>query len=991
VIPAGNVTSVARPNIDLATVSNAAIREARLRNAIEDILDARDPRTGSATSKGLLIEAYVSMPSGLSCINRLAKMPYAFAASGLVEFRLFGDGFIREINWMALSDSGRLGWQPWRLLNLPHEGGARYISVVNALDMSKQRVREAAPRLTPLQEEPNAMTPSSASPWTSSDEFKRVRSLSNPLDKDLNRLINDTSVSQTALNRVDTLTDETGKDLGKVTLRLLPQVLQATFDPGVAEWFGYMTLDEDDTMQHTNFVFYRVEGLWNYNPPKPTTPESTAATALMDALIEATFPQWKTKDAKQQAQNYIDEMKSYINGDTGEIVSQKLDPKRPFLYAGAIAIADRRLDYPAPFAPRIDATVHIDWMPSTPPVVKRDVRVDLSGIVPNGLLAAAKSAPVTASQEPLNAENSDGYHLPIVLGRSDTDDRPPEAGQGFITDRMGNENTTRFMIAQQDGFGRWSDRAVADNTPPARPGPPAPVFQAFYKQPTVSPTLAGLAPAGTLNLIVAIPKPANLAPASFPVKDFVLDVSMGATGSQTVVVSNPNNPAADLSFNLNASLVPQLNPTEQIKLKLVAKWRDTNGAMSAFSEPLIVTLTDPRAPAQLSVPNTLIYTARPDVQGRALVEHTWTASAGQSIFAVYYTDENRLRSELETQANTSTTVRAILDQIEAASNPADRAALFRANASRFKEHLFERLEGVVQDLGGGKFRFAHYVSGSLKILNFYRISAESAINARVPLQTLPLITYGIPNAEPPAVPMLSISPQLPTDNMGVYTAQANVKLKPGMTAASTFRLRRSTLGAANINQMPIVSMGVMGAAGDDGFQIGTLNDTGALVISPTTQLKPWAQYTWAVEVQGAPEQGSNPPKPGRWSAPSNPVTVAFVPPLAPAPVTNLTARGVNTLSGFENVKLRFTHAENLSGGSFGSYRVQIYRIRTGETAMKLLSEVNVSGTGPFEVSGIPPSGGPVDHSPAGTIWRVIVLDPIGRASVAVDVNTVTPV
>jgi hypothetical protein len=992
VIPAGNVSSVSRPNLNLSAVLDTSIRGTALANIRENLRDVRDPRgSTSSPEKGLLIEAYVSMPSGLSCINRLTTMPYAFAASGLVEFRLFGNGFIRGINWMALSDTKRLGWEPWRLLNLPHKGGARYISVSNALGMSEMRVQEAAPGRTPLQEEADAMTPSGASPWTSSDDSQRVRSLSKPLDKDLNRLINDTSVPQAALTRTDALFDETGKNIGSVKLGLLPQILQATFDPGVAEWFGYMTLDEEHKDQNTNFVFYRIEGLWCYEPLKPTTPEAIAKKTLMDALIEAAFPKWQTKEGKEQAQDYAKTMQSFVTNDTGEIVFDAYEPKRPLLYAGAIAVADRRLAYPAPLPPRIDGTVHIDWMPSTPPSVKRDIRVDISAVVPNGLLAAAKSNPVTARPSPLNATNADKYHLPIVLGRSVSDDRPLAAGQGFITDRMGNENPTRFMVAQQDGFGRWSDRAIADNLPPARPGPPIPVFQAFYKQPKLSPSLPGLAPAGTLLVQVAVPKPEKLAPASFPVVDFVLDVSMGATGSQTVVVSNPNNPAADLSFNVSASLVPALNPTEQRKLRLVAKWRDTNGAMSEFSEPLIVTLTDPRAPAQLNVPNTLIYTARPDVQGRALVEHTWTASPGQSIFAVYYTDENRLRSELETQANSSTTVRAILDQIEAASNPADRAALFRANASRFKEHLFERLEGVVQDLGGGQFRFAHYVSGSLKILNFYRISAESSNNARVDVHSLPIITYGIPNSEPPAVPMLAISPQLPADNTGTYSAQVKVKLKPGMTQASVFRLRRSTLGASNITQMPIVSTGAMGVVGDDGFQIGTLSDVGALVISPTTLLKPWAQYTWVAEVQGAPEPGSSPPKPGRWSAPSDPVTLAFVPPLAPATVINLTAHGTNTLSGFENVRLRFNHAEDLSGGSFGSYRVQIYRIRPGETAMKLLSEVNVSGMGPFEVSGIPAVGGPVDHSPASTIWRLIVLDPIGRASAAVDVTTVTPI
>jgi hypothetical protein len=49
----------------------------------------------------------------------------------------------------------------------------------------------------------------------------------------------------------------------------------------------------------------------------------------------------------------------------------------------------------------------------------------------------------------------------------------------------------------------------------------------------------------------------------------------------------------------------------------------------------------------------------------------------------------------------------------------------------------------------------------------------------------------------------------------------------------------------------------------------------------------------------------------------------------------------------------------------------------------------MAGVGPFTVSGMNASD-PTDQVPAGTVWKLVLLDPLGRASSPAEIISVTP-
>jgi hypothetical protein len=610
------------------------------------------------------------------------------------------------------------------------------------------------------------------------------------------------------------------------------------------------------------------------------------------------------------------------------------------------------------------------------------VRLDIAQGLVAGLLAAEKVALPGGSPRSLNPVNPDGYHLPLslTLETGDTGEaRSPEPGQGFLSDRHADATTIRYAVTQQDRFGRWSEWTHANNAPGPRPRPPRPVFQALYRMPAIAEPM----PAGDIRIMVQVPEPASLAPGSHLLERFGLemqDLTTLTVSTHIEVIPDPSLPPDALRFAISA---PVLAPTETRKLRLLARWVDTVGTASVESEPVIVTIHDPRPPAQLPVPDTLLYAARPDVQGRALVESRWIPLVGQDKVVVYYSDENRLFAFLESSAPSNPSAQAALDALAAADNPAARATVYRTNAGLFGSYLFERLDVVPEPVPGGQMRFQHYLSGSLRILSFYRLSAETNSGARIALETLPLIVYGVPNSEPPATPILAVRPDPAT--VSGYAALAKVRVVPGVTQPVRLRLRRSVQGGNNASLMPIVGEAPMGTTLEDGFLTGSLVDTGPVRIAPAAALKPWVRYYWVAEVQGGPEPGST--IPGRWSAPSDPVSLAFTPPGPPVAVASLQAVGTEVMPDlFEDVRLEFDHPDTLNGGEFGSYRLRVYRQLPGEP-QRMLTEQSLAGEGPFTISGMD-AADPAHRVPVGTVWRLVLIDPLGRTSPPAEIDGV---
>ena len=273
------------------------------------------------------------------------------------------------------------------------------------------------------------------------------------------------------------------------------------------------------------------------------------------------------------------------------------------------------------------------------------------------------------------------------------------------------------------------------------------------------------------------------------------------------------------------------------------------------------------------------------------------------------------------------------------------------------------------------------------MLNLYRVSAESESSARVDLATLPLLIFAVPNADPPARPVIEVVPEDMTDNGDDYAARVHIKLTPAATQAASWRLRRSSLGATDRLRMPVVSTGTMDAPdpGDNGRQHAEYIDAGPVQISPTATLKPWVRYHWVAEAQGDVAPGSvaaGRPVPGSWSLPSEPVSLMLVPPRPPEPAESIVAAGTSVGGGqYVGVRLTFAHPRVLSGGVMRPYRARITRRAPG-APMEALAEVDIDVTA-TEVSGMRP-GDAADQVPAGTLYRLTIIDPLGRESIAAE-------
>ena len=939
-----------------------------------------DLTTSGRVTAGIRATAFLATSRGPSPFASRSAPAFAFAGPGIVQIRLEGQGAVVGVAWLAQRDVPRLDWAPWTVLNLPHAGGPRYLSIVDAVARAEARVLEQAPRRRPLQETIGAVPPGSSPVEPPVFDGKRVGSLVAPLGGDLDRLITDLSAPQLELLASDPLVDHRGTTIGSIDQRCIDRVFQAQFDPGTAAFFGYKALDRQYPDPQALLVFYWVAGLFHDFPPSARQP-------VVDPIFDAQLALLGQENRIGTEREVVERFRKLISGlpvKVDEPSAKRLEPHGNYIGLGALAIADRSAAPDPIAAPVIDRDVHVGWLPTVPPDAKREVQVFVSGVATAGLLAVEKQTPAGGTaRASLHKTNRDGVHLPLILSQNTSDETLDVAdapGTGFIADRSAAATSVRCYVAQQDGFGRWSDWVSAVNNPGPRPGPPRPVLRGYYTSPS-NPASAG----GTIRVMVDVPTLESLAPASFPIARLELtatDETTSGVTSRTETIASPLAPPARLDFSFTG---PVLAATEVRKMRLVAVWRDTAGTASVESEPQVLTLRDPRPPLQIGVPDELQYSGRPDVMGLSMVEYAWDTTPSQANFAVYYTDENRLVASLADAAagSDAAVLRAAL---AGTSDPAARATLLRSRPDLFGAHLFERLQGVVSEAGANRKTFRHPVSGSLRVLNLYRLSAESSSNARVDLSTLPLLVFAVPNADPPSRPVLEVVPADMADNGDTYAAHVRITVTPAATKAAGWRLRRSSLGATERLRMPVVSIGAMGEPDPkDGRQRGEYVDEGPVQISQTATLQPWVRYHWIAEAQGDFAPGSlaaGRPVPGEWSQPSDPVSLMLVPPRPPEPPATLAAAGTSVGGGqFVGVTLTFTHLRSLSGGAMRPYRARIIR-RVPGAPMETLAEVDV----PLPLtalSGMRP-GDASDVVASGTLYRLVLIDPLGRESSATD-------
>ncbi|RKF19861.1 hypothetical protein DBZ36_05225 [Alginatibacterium sediminis] len=949
--------------------------------------------------KSLTVEAFVPSHQGPVAIAKCKHPRYAFSAPGIIELKVTGTGTVTNLEWFERNDTLDANFKPWQLLSLPHTGGSRYISMDNARAHAQQRVSHGAPKRKPLQETLNTPSPADAPPASSDEELKRVTSFAHTLDIDLEALINDLSMPETAHISMQNVVDENlstneQRKLGTIESNRLGVILQSCLDPGIANWLGYKTYDSDFTDKTSQLVVYYVTGYWDIETlRKPRDKFSTSDKILAKFLgQEGTLnnddsgssndvrssQSFSPLEVHQQLQAISKKMGPSFKLSPNGL---NLDPKARLTSFSCIAIADRGSDLSDLEPVKIDSHEHVRWQPATPPQTRREVRLGITKTGIGATLAGNKLTINTDTRQALNATNQGKYHLPLALalpGEHERKSQSPKPGDGNLYDREAIDSDIRYAVAQQDYFGRWSSWAKVVNSPGPRPKPPRPVYQAVY----IMPKDLELSTRGEISIKVHVPTPESMPLASHLLHKFELrlsDLATGQTQSVVEVLDNPTNPAQTLEFLVDG---PILQATEQRKWRLLANWIDSQGQESIDSEAIVLTMTDPRPPQQLVSVDSLNYSARPDITGKAWIHFEWPTQASQSSFAVYYSDENRLLSYLESNEIQHGD---LLDSLKLATSVAAKASLLRANSQVFPSHLFERLENVAFKISQSKYGFKHSVSGSLKVLSFYKVVAQSSSGSRPEFELVPMLSYGVPNTAPPAKPTVSVTPVLPNENGGEYLANITLKLIAGQTQGARYRIRRSSQGAENALRMPILPMNerdTLPVPDVDGVQIASLEDNGELVIESQARLRPWIRYYWVGEVQGLPESGSA--VEGLWSEASDAFSTILVPPKEPSAPIGLIAEGKPSSSGFKKVKLKFSYEHAFYSSERGGYVARIYMKRPGQ-AQQLVREEVVNGSGPFAFRDL---SSPQESLPADTTFRVFIVDPAGRVGLPADVTSI---
>ena len=228
----------------------------------------------------------------------------------------------------------------------------------------------------------------------------------------------------------------------------------------------------------------------------------------------------------------------------------------------------------------------------------------------------------------------------------------------------------------------------------------------------------------------------------------------------------------------------------------------------------------------------------------------------------------------------------------------------------------------------------------------------------------------------PPVPTLEVLPVV--DGSGNLQAQLTITVPVGPTPAVRYRLRRATATSdADAHAGGRRGAGRPAARGRPGARRWSpIFDTGTSPSGPRTSLSAWLRYTWRVEVQGAPAPGGGPA--GEWSSPSAPAATTIMPPDPPAGVENL-----SVTRDAAGVHVRFTHPDPLAAGGSTGYTVDVYRQLAGES-LRLLRSVPGQAPPPTGRGTTSParstSSTTTPSAIAGTLYRVVVTDPIGRAS-----------
>ncbi|HEX6935777.1 MAG TPA: hypothetical protein VF227_04595 [Actinomycetes bacterium] len=904
---------------------------------------------------GVRADAVVSGVLGPAVVASATAAPYQLCATGMDRVVVTGAGRVTGIRVLRARDLKlEPSREPWRLLALPIERGARYEGLHDAWVRAEDRVLRGAPQLLGLHDDPDAPDPATCDPASPSDEWERVKLLwAERLEEMVLAVVDDTGAAPAELMLAPQAL--TGTAVATATLQVPPLAgaLQGAIDPGCGRMLGLVELDDDPPGDPGELVVYVVRGGWTLH---------ASATELLTPLLTPAGSD--PADFPLPLPGLVKELQE----------GQFLD-----LWTVAAVVRGRA---PAPVPrPAVGAPEDLGWVPEVPPSARRHVVLPLSGLVPAAGVAVARETPGVVGLNPRLPDLFPGQSapdravavVPGVLAEVGPSPAASEAGQGEVHDRGAPEDATDYRLAQADWFGRWSPWATVTVGAGARPPVPVPVLEAAYVDP---PAPGG---SGRLEVRCMQPRDPDLPPGGLPLDQLIVTASVGGPSPVTGGVAAVRGPApsgTDAAPLLVSIPVPPLGVGQRRTLSATARWRDTAGRLSAQSPPAAAVAVDPRAPAPLVLPNTLEYAARPDALGRSRVRLSWTATAGQA-YRVYVSDETTLRRRLSTLGGSGASVLSALSSVTTAP---DRAAVFRSNATLFDRTCFELVTVTpLLATASGPMTFEHEVSGSLRVLVFLKVVPVTVLSASPLLElggeadfaTSTLLVRGIPNSPAPPQPLLTASAD--PSGSGV---RLTVTVPKGQTAPVALRLRRSRVSAADPLAMPVVAT-VTPVAWP-----AVLTDTGATPWDGSLRLAPWSTYSWRVEVQGAPEPGST--VPGLWSTASTPASWKVVP-TGPPPA----ATAGSVTSSATGLAVSFAHSEPLDAGPEGDYLFDVYR-RTPSGSSVPSGPVGSYRAGPKRQ----PDGSYLVEDtttgvPTGTDYLVEVCDPLGRRSARVVVATVT--
>ena len=658
--------------------------------------------------QGLRVDAVITTPRGPGIVASCAVPPYRLAASRIDRIVLTGRGAVRGVRWLAAEDVKAR--EPWRRLALPIPQGIRYTGIPNAEDEAKSRVIRGAPPRESLMDVPNVPNPASAPPIAVPDavEWLRVDTRRPELMGYLDRLLNDLSAPASDLVDPRDVFNENAMQVGHFDVNLLGTVMNGSVDPGFARLLGFGDVDETVAAAPGEVVCYVIRGWWDR--------DATCVNPLILAMLPPT---------------------AYLDVGKGPDKSPE-SVKNGYLDFLAVACATIGVPPAVPGPPALGATIAGPWMP-THPLEEREIQIPASGLKPAAMIAFARSN--GPSFDPLNEKGPDGRNLPIAPSI------PPDAtdtSRGIFYDRHAPPPAVQYRIAQTDWFGRWSGWSQVNAAAGVRPAPPRPNPTVFYTPPAFGMPVSGGSLAGTVLVKVPVPLLEAMAPGSLP----LASLQVLLNGSTTV---NPLTAAPGTDFELTFA-GPALARCATGSLTVTTWWLNTGNVTSQPSQTISRAITDPRPPEQVVIPNTLAYGSRPDVTGKSRIDLRWTATSTQKRFRIFFTDETTLKTRLERMVdrNEPGKVRAqsILDAAAATSTPQDRAAVYVANKDFFTRDMFELLTHDPLSAPG----FVHQVSGSLRVLVFYRIVAVSDGNVEAAFAGSEMTPFGIPNSGAPAAP-----------------------------------------------------------------------------------------------------------------------------------------------------------------------------------------------------------------------------------------------